>query len=71
MVKEKKRVLIGGCIDPDAKMVIDQALNMRMADLDPTGNKTKFLLKIKEALDEMNACDLEITDEEPEEPVDE
>lgn len=56
--KKAEKLLMVGCIDPDAKQVIDQQLNKRLAELDPEGLKASFIIRLKNDLDMMPSCKL-------------
>lgn len=62
---ELTKALIVGCIDPEAKLEIAQSIQMRIAsgDLDPQGNKAKFLMQIIEEMDQMESCDITLEQE--------
>jgi len=57
-----KKLLMVGCIDPQAKDVIDQQLNKRLAELDSGGLQASFIMRLKSDLDIMPSC--EIAEEE-------
>lgn len=46
--------------------MIDQALNKRLAELDPQGLQAKNIMGIKKELSELPACDIEIEEEQEE-----
>jgi hypothetical protein len=70
--EEKKfdaaEVLIEGCIDEQAKEVISQMLERRLAELDPTGGQAKFIMKLQNEINEMPSCKDLLTDEEKQQP---
>lgn len=68
--EEKKfdptEILIEGCIDDQAKEVISQMLERRLAELDPTGGQAKFIMKLQNEINEMPSCKELLTNEEKE-----
>lgn len=52
-----KEMLIEGCIDPQARDVIGQMLERRLAELDPNGLQAKFIFKLQSEINEMPTCE--------------
>lgn len=61
---DPQEVLIEGCIDDQAKEVISQMLERRLAELDPTGGQAKFIIKLQNEITGMPSCKDLLTDEE-------
>ncbi len=53
---DPKEMLVEGCIVPQAKEVISQMLERRLAELDPTGLQAKFVMKLQNEINEMPDC---------------
>jgi hypothetical protein len=51
-----KDMMVEGCIIPEAKAEISQMLSRRLAELDPEGNKAKFIMKLREEIDNLPDC---------------
>jgi hypothetical protein len=66
--KEEKfdpsQILIEGCIDDQAKEVISQMLERRLAELDPQGIQAKFVLRLQNDLQSMPSCKELLTKDE-------
>jgi hypothetical protein len=52
-----KEMLIEGCIDSQARDVISQMLERRLTELDPNGQQAKFVLKLRDEINEMPTCE--------------
>jgi len=58
-VKKKfdpKEMLVEGCIVSQAKEVISQMLERRLAELDPTGIQAKFVMRLQNEISDMPDC---------------
>ena len=52
----EKGMLIEGCIDDNAKAVISQMLERRLAELDAGGQNAQFVIKLQNELSQMPSC---------------
>lgn len=65
--KKEVEVEIAGCISSEARSLIKDALYKRAASLDPQGVKAKKIMDIIDQLDELDSCEILLSDdgEEP------
>lgn len=55
--KISEEILIEGCISEDARSEISNMLERRLAELDPTGLQAKFVIKLREEIQELPDCE--------------